>query len=282
MPELPEVETITTRLKPFVVGKKITSVDLLHPRPLQGNQQDIVGLEITDVTRRAKTVRIHLSKQLNLLVHLKMTGQLIYVSDKQKIGGGHPTGDWISELPTKHTRLAFKLDDLSTLYFNDQRLFGWIKVIPTNVLEPMFAKLPPDVVDPEFTFEYFDQILNRKGVPIKVAIMDSALMGGVGNIYACDALNKAKISPWKPAKTLTEAERKVLYQAIIDTINMGIRLGGATTDGKYVDVSGFAGSYQTVSRVYDKAGAACQNCRTPIEKEKLAGRGTYFCPSCQK
>lgn len=282
MPELPEVETITKRLKPYLVNKTISDVVQHHPKSFIGDKTRIIGLNVEDVSRRAKMIRIHLEKKFNLLVHLKMTGQLIYVDDQHRVGGGHPTEDWIAQLPTKHTRTEIQFSDGSKLFFNDQRLFGWIKVMTNEEVDREWAKYAPDVIAPEFTLPYFTEIVQRRGMPIKLLIMDNTIVSGIGNIYACDALNLAQLSPFQKANSLTSDQIETLYNAVKATIQKGIDLGGATTDGKYIDVHGFAGKYQLQARVYDRKGKACLHCGGEIIKEKLGGRGTYYCSVCQK
>lgn len=282
MPELPEVETITNRLKPYLKDKIISKVTQFHKKSFVGNPDEILNTKVLDVTRRAKMIRIQLEKELNLLIHLKMTGQLIYVDDQHRVGGGHPTEDWIQQLPSKHTRTEIDFTDGSKLFFNDQRLFGWIKVMTDDEIKKEWEKYAPDVTSPSFTFEYFSERIQKRSMPIKLLIMDNTIMSGVGNIYACDALNLAQISPFKKANTLSSDQIETLYNAVRSIIQKGIDLGGATTDGKYIDVHGFAGRYQLEARVYDRKGENCLHCGGMILKEKLGGRGTYYCPQCQK
>ena len=202
MPELPEVETIAQKLKGVLPGKKIVELEQLHPKSFYGEISSVVGQSITNVTRRAKIIRLHFPAKQNLLIHLKMTGQLIYQDDQVKLGGGHPTADWVNELPSGHTRLVFHLDPTATLFFNDQRLFGWIKLLSDQEVEHIFAKFGPDANAPTFTAEYLYPLLQRKRVPIKVALMDNAIVSGAGNIYAAEALNLARISPLRPCANL--------------------------------------------------------------------------------
>jgi formamidopyrimidine-DNA glycosylase len=281
MPELPEVETITKRLQPYLVGKKITEVIQFHQKSFVGNPEDVTQKEIVDVSRRAKMIRIQMEEKKNLLIHLKMTGQLIFVDDKHRVGGGHPTEDWIQQLPSKHSRIQITFTDNSKLFFNDQRLFGWIKVMTDEEIAKEWAKYAPDVNTDKFTLLYFTEVTKKRSMPIKLLIMDNTIVSGIGNIYACDALNLAKLSPFRKANSLTSDEVERLYNSVRLTIQKGIDLGGATTDGKYIDVHGFAGKYQLEARVYDRKGEKCKNCGNLIAKEKLGGRGTYYCKSCQ-
>lgn len=283
MPELPEVETITNRLRPYLLGKKLTEITSFHPKSFIGNVEDILHKEITAVERRGKMIRIKLENGLNLITHLKMTGQLILIdkSKKKRVGGGHPTSDWLDLLPTKHTRIKYLIDGEMEMYFNDQRLFGWMKVLSDDQVQKEFAKLGPDATALEFTFEYFKDTLKKRSIPIKQAIMDNKVVSGVGNIYAADSLNLAQISPFTLAKNLNEEQLQKLYKSIRQIIHKGIYLGGATTDGKYINVDGMAGKYQLEARVYDRKGKHCLHCGGEILKTKLGGRGTYYCGTCQ-
>lgn len=282
MPELPEVETIVRKLRQVLPGKKITQVTKLHAKTFVGDESLLSSLEILDVSRRAKVIRIHLPEKQNLLIHLKMTGQLIYVNGETRVGGGHPTTDWVMQLPSKHTRVHFTFSDQSSLYFNDQRLFGWIKVMPDDEVEKSFSAFAPDVIDDSFSPEYLKPKLKNKSQNIKQVLLDNTIMAGLGNIYACDALHLAKIHPLRPAKSLSEEEIVTLVAAAKETLHKGIELGGTTFDGKYVDIDGLAGKYQSVVRVYGREGKPCGVCGTPIEKIQVGGRGTYYCPMCQK
>lgn len=281
MPELPEVETITKRLAPYLESKEIERVEILHPKAFAGDPDMVTEKAVRSVSRRAKMIRIQLDHGLNLLIHLKMTGQLIYVDDQHRVGGGHPTHDWITQLPSTHTRLIIHWTDGSKLFFNDQRMFGWIRLMRDQAMRTEFAKYAVDVTDPDFTLEYFQQFFVKKTLAIKLLILDQAIVAGIGNIYACDALNLAQLSPFRSAKTLSSDEIERLYNAVRAIIQKGIDLGGATTDGKYIDVHGFAGKYQLEARVYDRKGQACLNCGNEIVKATLGGRGTYWCKNCQ-
>jgi formamidopyrimidine-DNA glycosylase len=282
VPELPEVETIRRRLAERIVGKTIQSVEIHREKSFQGNGLLITNQTIQAVSRRAKILQLRFSDNLLLLVHLKMTGQLILLqADGNRVGGGHPTADWVENLPAKHTRVTIQFTDGDRLFFNDQRVFGWLKVADATQAAAEFAQYGPDINDPSFTANEFVKKLSKTRVPTKLAILNSALVAGIGNIYACDALNLAQISPFKPANTLTETEAVRLFSACQTVIQRGIELQGTTFDGKYVDVAGFAGGYQNEALAYGRAGQPCKNCGELIKKTQQAGRGTYFCPHCQ-
>lgn len=282
MPELPEVETIARRLRQVVTGQHIQAITPLHSKSFQGEPETLAGVEITDVQRKAKQLRLQLDNGHSLAIHLKMTGQLIYVDGKRRVGGGHPTADWVQDLPSRHTRVTIDFVNGGKLFFNDQRLFGWIKLISDAELDAQWQSLPPDINESMATAAYLQDRLGKRGVPIKVGLLDSSIVGGLGNIYVCDALNEAQIHPQRPAKSLSSAEWQRVTAAAKRVIEQGIELGGTTFDGKYVDVAGFAGGYQTVARVYDRKGEACLQCGGLIVKTKLAGRGTYYCEQCQR
>ncbi|PIY80192.1 MAG: hypothetical protein COY80_04155 [Candidatus Pacebacteria bacterium CG_4_10_14_0_8_um_filter_42_14] len=280
MPELPEVETICKRLAPVLIGKTIQNIEVLREKSLQGLSTSIIGKKIVEVSRKAKLLDIKLSDSSHLLIHLKMTGQLIYQDQLQRLGGGHPTADWVDSLPSKHTRVIFRLSNHSTLFFNDMRVFGWIKHLSEEGASVEFSRYGPDIIDPAVTLEYIFSRFSKTSRPIKVVIMDSSIIAGVGNIYANDALNLAKIHPNKPANSLTQNETKELLDAMIEVINLGIKHGGATI-GNFRNIDGFSGNYQTKVLVYQRENLACFNCAGIIKKTKIGGRGTFYCPNCQ-
>lgn len=281
MPELPEVETITRRLKQVLPGKKIIDTEVLVDKSFIGSATQLEGKTIKDVVRRAKISSIVFEDNTYLATHLKMTGQLIYVDPQNRLGGGHPTADWVSELPTKHTRIRYRLSDDAELFFNDQRLFGWMKLLTQDEHDELFSAWGPDIIDDSVTTAFLQQKFSRRSIPIKQAIMDNAIVCGVGNIYAADSLNLARISPFRPANLLSEKEITVLLAAMKETIAKAVDMGGTTFDGNYVSIDGFAGGYQDEVLTYGRQGQPCYNCGTLLEKEKIAGRGTYYCPNCQ-
>ncbi|PIR61357.1 MAG: hypothetical protein COU66_04220 [Candidatus Pacebacteria bacterium CG10_big_fil_rev_8_21_14_0_10_44_11] len=281
MPELPEVETIARRLREVVKDKRLKTIQVLREKSFQGNPDLLVGSTIIDISRRAKILNFTFSNDLHLLVHLKMTGQLIFVDAGTRVGGGHPTDDWVNSLPSKHTRVVIDFEEPGTLFFNDLRVFGWMKVVDQAGVEKEYGRYAPDVNTPGFTLKTFQQKLANKSQPIKVALMDTSIVSGIGNIYANDALHLAKISPLRPAKSLSSKQVKAVYLAARAVIEKGIELGGATIK-TYRTVDGLSGDYQSVVRVYQKESQPCLVCSTPIIRIKQAGRSTFYCPHCQK
>lgn len=285
MPELPEVETIKVRLNKVLPGSTISDVSVSKEKSFHGNTTAILNKTVNKVSRRAKIIRIHLDGAHDLLVHLKMTGQLIYHSDDGlRLGGGHPTADWVSQLPSKHTRVFFKLikedQTEAQLFFNDMRIFGWIKSLTKEEILAEFSKYAPDINSNKVTPEYFFSKLQSTARKIKQVVLDNAVIAGVGNIYACDGLHLARVHPERIANSLSRDESDILLASLKEVIAQGIDLGGATIDN-YRNVDGFSGGYQSVVRVYGKEGQACVQCPGIIQKKKIGGRGTYFCEGCQ-
>jgi formamidopyrimidine-DNA glycosylase len=285
MPELPEVETVVRQLVHVLPGKVIGSVEVLKEKTLHGSTVQILQKQIVAVTRKQKIIVIELVDDQVVLIHLKMTGQLIYVgtSDQivDRVVGGHPTADWVGTLPSKHTRIIFHFTDGSTLYFNDQRMFGWIKLMSKAQWNESREVMAPDVVDEDFTASYLAKKLGRSARAIKLTILDQALVGGMGNIYANDALFIAGIHPKTPSNQVKMNAVKKLYLAMKQVIEAGIQAGGASYS-HFVDTEGMGGHYQDQFMVYDREGKPCQRCGAMIEKFSLGGRGTYFCPQCQR
>lgn len=281
MPELPEVEIIAIGLRRVLLGRKFVDVEVLRGRSFQGSIEAILGRNIDEVKRKGKVIWIGLSGNRGLLIHLKMTGQLVWRKKKATVVGGHPTLDWINQLPSKHTRVILKTDDGACLFFNDLRVFGWIKSVDESEWVKLQKKLPPDVIDEDFSLGSFGSMASKTKKAIKLLVMDSDKIGGVGNIYANDALWLAKINPKRMANTLSGQELKRLYESMKEVIEKGISMGGASARN-YVDTSGLGGSYQNHFLSYQQDGKPCGRCGTLIRKIKIGGRGTFWCEVCQK
>lgn len=282
MPELPEVETIVRELDKVLPGKKIVKVEVFRQKSFVGDEKELVGKVIDDVERKSKmTVISFRDFAKKLVIHLKMTGQLIYLSGNRRVVGGHPTPDWVAELPSKSTRVIINFSDGGKLFFNDLRVFGWLKLMAKSDYEALIEKLPPDVTEKKFSLDYFRKSLEKSGRSVKLVLMDQEKFGGVGNIYANDALYLARIDPRRKARDITFEEASKLYRAVKKVIGLGIRYGGASVD-KYVDAAGLGGEYQEHFLVYRREGQKCRRDGRVIKKLRLGGRGTYYCPGCQK
>jgi formamidopyrimidine-DNA glycosylase len=276
MPELPEIETVRLQLQKVLVGKKLIKIDILKSRTVKGDINKLLGQKLAGVERIGKVLLLDFGRGDKLGFHFKMTGQLIYIYKNKRIVGGHPTKDFIAKLPSPHTRVIFDFDG-GTLYFNDQRLFGWIEINPKFV-----DKLGPEPfeIDEDRFLELFKSVKR----PIKVALMDQEKMSGVGNIYANDACWEAGINPQLLSAQCSETQLRMLFVAINKVLREGIKYGGATAaDAKYMNLHGLGGHYQDHFRVYDREGKKClRNDGGVIKKLTLGGRGSYFCPVCQK
>jgi formamidopyrimidine-DNA glycosylase len=288
MPELPEVETIRVGLANLLPGRTVKDVwydwDKSFPNAPADVARFLVGSKIEKVRRRAKVLIIELSGGWAVIVHLKMTGQLVFVGRNQRFGAGHPGKELISELPAKSTRVIIDFTDGSKLFFNDQRKFGWMRLMPALEIPEIdfFKKVGPEPLDDDFTVDKFIERLDRrKNTSIKAALLDQTVVAGIGNIYADESLWSAKIHPAALVKDVPRAKLVLLYNAVRDVLKLSIAKGGST-DKNYVDAEGHKGSYLQFANVFRKEGQPCPRCGTPIEKIRVAGRGTHFCPREQK
>ena len=288
MPELPEVETVRRGLETLIIGRVIRSVGVLDsPKSFPNAKADVeeflINSEISAVRRRAKVLLIDLSSEYTLVIHLKMTGQLVYRGE-QVFGAGHPNDSLIGELPDRSTRVMIEFMDNSWLYFNDQRKFGWVKLMPTIEVPNIdfMKKVGPEPLEADFTPELFTaRFARRSKTNIKAALLDQTVVAGVGNIYADESLWGARISPKRKVADVTPAEFVELYHELRHVMNLAIEKGGST-DKNYVNAEGKRGSYMDFARVFRREGQPCPRCSTTIEKIKWAGRGTHLCPNCQK
>lgn len=329
MPELPEVETVRRGLSGLIIGRTIKAVEHDTPKGFPNSASDVkqflIGAKATDVRRRAKVLLIDLSTDYTLVIHLKMTGQLVFVGEslpgvtskhlqpevdkapgplldpgakpfaqrtkedeqavaEERFGAGHPNASLIGTLPDRSTRVTFTFTDGSHLYFNDQRKFGWVKLMPTLEVPNIdfMKKVGPEPLEADFTAtEFASRFIRRPGTSIKAALLDQTVVAGVGNIYADESLWGAKLHPQRPVKTVTKKEFEKLYEALRSVMNLAIEKGGST-DKNYVNAEGGRGSYLTFANVFRREGKPCPRCGTTIVKFKAAGRGTHICPYCQK
>ncbi len=281
MPELPEVETIRKGLEKYIVGKKIIEVEIRDSKLFHVNKSYLIGVKIIGVKRYGKGLVIDLDNDYSLAIHIKLTGQFIYQDlSTQKISINNK---FVAEVPSKFTRVIFHFGNKATLFFNDIRRFAWIKLIRTDEIKklPFFNEMGPEPFK-DLTYEYFKTIMITAGGAIKAVLMDQKKIGGVGNIYANDALNLAQINPQRPGKTLDESELKKLYDAIHTVLKAGLKYGGSS-EINFVNVLGQTGKYQNHFIAYGQQGKTCLQCKKGIIKKiRVAGRGTYFCPNCQK
>ena len=288
MPELPEVETVRRGLSDLLPGKVVRSARAIDsPKSFPNADDDVsqflVGAKILEVKRRAKVLLIELDSNYSLVIHLKMTGQLVFRGE-QVFGAGHPNDSLIGQLPDRSTRVVIDFNDSSHLYFNDQRKFGWVKLMPTLEVPNIdfMKKVGPEPLEADFTFQEFtDRFTRRSRTNIKAALLDQTVVAGVGNIYADESLWGARIDPRRLVASLSETDFKHLYVELRDVMNLAIEKGGST-DRNYVNAEGKRGSYMDFARVFRREGKKCLRCGDIILKIKHAGRGTHYCQTCQK
>lgn len=281
MPELPEVESIKLQLNKYLVGHKILSIEVKNRKNFDGDEKKIEDAEILNTRRFGKVTVMDLSNGYSILTHVKLTGQFVYRGPNlrnpkplsSKIIGG---------IPGPHTLVIFHLDHGGVLYYNDVRRFGWIRVVESNQVETekFISKLGKDAL--EISLEDFENILSKTSRNIKVVLMDQTKIGGVGNIYANDALWLAEINPRRSAVSLNLSEVGKLYKAMLHVLKEGIKYGGAS-ELNFITPDGTEGNYQNHTLVYGHKGEPCERChKARIQKYFLSGRGTYWCPNCQK
>lgn len=290
MPELPEVEIVRRGLLKRIVGKQIVEVSFDWPKGFPNTPADIQKFlqasRVMDVSRRAKLLLIDLDTNYTLVVHLKMTGQLVFVGKKNidRWGAGHPNDSLIGNLPDKSTRVVFTFSDGTKLYFNDQRKFGWIKLLPTTGVTALefYKKLGPEPLLEKFSATGFSSRLKRReNSNIKAVLLDQTVIAGVGNIYADESLWAAKINPNTLVKNLSRSKKNTLFAQLRIILNMAIEKGGSTSKN-YVNVDGKRGSYLDFANVFRRDGLPCPRCNTIILKTRVAGRGTHLCLLCQR
>ncbi len=296
MPELPEVETLRRELAKVLIGQVIKAVKILWPgvvAPLSPRQflKKIIGQKIRKVERRAKILLLELN-DCHLAIHLKMTGQLIYVPSPHPLqlpprGRGKqlkvplPLGEGRGGV-NKHTRVIFNFADRSQLYFNDLRKFGWLRLLRHHHRKELSERHGLEPLSRDFTFKKFLARLDRYPQRrLKPFLLDQTLIAGLGNIYADESCFAAGLRPNRRIKTLTNDENKKLYRAITNILRRAISKGG-TSSRDYVRSDGSRGGFAAYLKVYGRGGQPCRRCTTPIRKIKLASRGTHYCPGCQR
>lgn len=288
MPELPEVEVVKRGLAKFLPGKTIRDVwydwDKSFPNAPADVENFLLGAKIVNVRRRAKVLIIELNTKYSLIVHLKMTGQLVYVSDQSRFGAGHPSDSLIGQLPDASTRVILDLGKgEAKLFFNDQRKFGWMRLVPTAEIPAIdfFKRLGPEPLAADFTYEAFAGRINKRPKSsIKAVLLDQTIIAGVGNIYADEALFAARIHPAAKVGAIPPAALRRLFVELIAVLKLSIEKGGST-DRNYVNAEGKKGSYTSFAKVFRRDGQPCPRCGTILVKTRVAGRGTHVCPICQ-
>ncbi|MBR3365958.1 bifunctional DNA-formamidopyrimidine glycosylase/DNA-(apurinic or apyrimidinic site) lyase [Candidatus Saccharibacteria bacterium] len=281
MPELPEVETIRRGLLKCIRGLKITEIRIFCEKSFIGSAEVMVGAKVSGLRRFGKALVIDFDNGKSMICHLRMTGQLIYRGEED-FAGGHPNDNFIAELPNKQTRVEIEFDK-GGLFFNDQRKFGFMKVVPTEeVLEDKFiASLAPEPWQMTGE-ELFARLQRHKNAPVKAVILDQKVISGLGNIYADEALYFAKIHPARRAGGVSRAEAETLIEGAREVMERSLEAGGSTM-ATYVKADGTKGDYlELFAEVFNRQGKQCKRCGAEICKIRVAGRGTHVCPRCQK
>lgn len=307
MPELPEVETVRRDLARVLQGRRVTGFLVRKPNLLKSPRalfgRKFVGATIVKVGRRAKLLYLELSSGYTLLLHLKMTGQLVWArkarftrheinADARRRGlprgergglyvvGGHPISGVLG-VPNRFTYITVRLSDGAKLYFNDVRQFGYWRLVRSLALPEALAHFGPEPLSREFTLDLFRaQLARRRRTSIKAALLDQTVVAGIGNIYADESLFVAKLKPSRRVTKLTRAETQQLYHAIRRVLSTAVKARG-TSFNSYVDGLGRSGTYWERRLVYGRKGEPCPRCKRPIQKTVVAGRGTHFCSRCQ-
>ena len=274
MPELPEVETIRRSLEHTIKGKTLVGLEVFLEKILKGMDprefdEKLKGKKITGISRRGKYLIIQLSGGLVMVVHLRMTGQLLYCSPEQE--------------RAKHTHVIFHLSNKYQLRFVDQRQFGKVQLLPARDLDSLSSlrNLGVEPLSDEFSREFLKKGLRNKRVKIKPLLLEQEFIAGIGNIYADEALFRARVNPERVSATLNPREASRIYQAIREVLLEGIENKG-TSIKDYIDGDGNKGSNQNNLRVYGRTGQSCIKCGTEIQRVVIRGRSAHFCPKCQK
>lgn len=283
MPELPEVETICRQLEPELVGHRIEEVEILDPRwsrpePPAVLERGIRGRRITSVGRRGKYILVGLDQEATLLMHLRMTGNLVI--DSRRLGGErlYEADDTAEDT---HLRAEMRLDDGRSLRFTDPRRFGHASLLTDQSVGPYFAeRLGVEPLEGELTPELIAELAAGRTAPLKSFLLDQRKIAGIGNIYADEALHRAALHPLSPAGSMRREHCEELRDGIVAALEAGIRNGGSSIDD-YRDARGEPGSMQDEFLVHTREGEACSRCGETIARIVVGGRSTYFCRNCQ-
>jgi formamidopyrimidine-DNA glycosylase len=275
VPELPEVETVRAQLEPKLVGRRLERVEISDPRLTRpddpaGVAAELEGERVAALDRRGKYLIVRFESGRVLLIHLRMTGQLLHVD-----GDSTPAAD-------AHRHAVVRLDDGSDVVYRDVRRFGtWLLVEPGELELYLCRRVGREPLGRSFTAKRFGEAISGRRAPIKAALLDQRRLAGVGNIYADEALWRARVHPLEPGGELGPAEVSALHRGIRAALKAGIARQGATLSD-YRTPEGGRGAMQDEFKVYGREGEPCERCGTPIEKIRAAGRGTWYCPACQR
>ncbi len=287
MPELPEVETIRQDLRQFILQKKITKLEVFLPRLIKSDlglfKKILQSNSFQEIKRTGKLLIFALTNDPDsfLLIHLRMTGQLVYCTKDSVLAGGHSTKELIDCQKNKHSYVIFHFSDDSKLFFNDQRTFGALKIVNSAQLQIELKRFGIEPLQKNFTLGALKKIIANHETSIKSLLLNQQLISGIGNIYADEILFRAAIRPQRTARSLTALEIKNIHGAANIILRDAIKSRG-TTFNNYVDGRGQPGSFVKKLKVYGRGKLNCFQCKNVLQKIKVAGRGTVFCEQCQK
>ena len=278
MPELPEVETVRRGLAPWVTSKRIKRLEILHPRATRSGStislKSVEGARIKDVIRRGKFLWFVLDKELALVGHLGMSGQMLIVPKKSPL--------------ERHTRIRIDFGDKKReLRFIDQRTFGWMSAEPLVIQDEKYlpkccAHIAPDIFSEEFNKARVISEMRRRKIEIKKALLNQEIMSGVGNIYADEALWYAKVHPERMSSSLSESELAEILRAVKKVMKSALKQGGTSFDDLYMNVNGESGYFEVSLRAYGREDEPCRRCGALIRRINFANRSSHFCPVCQR
>jgi formamidopyrimidine-DNA glycosylase len=287
MPELPEVETVRLQLLHKLKGQTIKQATVHHPKTTAHDTQfakRVKNKTIEHIDRVGKLMIFSFVNEPNFffLAHLKMTGQFLFLDKAGNLGGGgHTLSPTDTHLPNRHTRVSFLLESGDQFFFNDMRLFGYVKIATAKEVTEARSKFGPEPIHNDFDVEEFAKKLKRRKTPVKAALLDQSFVAGLGNIYVDEALFVAGVRPMRRADKVTKSEAAAIAAASGTIMNASIAVGG-TTFQHFVDTGGDNGNYTDYLQVFGKQNTPCPRCSTTIKKTRCAGRGTHYCPRCQK
>lgn len=305
IPELPEVTVIVDSLNKVIKGSVLESVETDWGKFYWNGFSiaDIKGAKVKGLRRIGKVIVIDLTKDkglktnaeksisrssldvshISIVIHLKLTGQLIYQDKKTRVSGGHPIPPLNLPVPNKTTHVTFGFNSGGHLYFNDIRKFGWVKVVSSDEQSIKNAigkvELGPDPLEMTYP-QFLERIRKKPNARIKKLLMDQSFVAGVGNIYSDEALWRAKVHPKRPVVSLKDAEIKAIFDGVVDSFKLAIAKGGSSANS-FVDGRGEKGLYLTFAKAYHRTGEPCERCGTKIVREKMDGRSAHYCPNCQ-
>lgn len=285
MPELPEVETIRSDLSKEILGKKLDSIKISKPKIVKSSivnfRKTLKDSHFKKINRIGKLLVFVLNKTDKfLLIHLKMTGQLIYSSKKNVISGGHNYPE-IDKLPNKFSHIIFTFSNKSKLFYNDVRQFGYMKIVSQKELGEILLRFGMDPIASKFKKSDFFEVIKGKKTNIKAFLLNQKYIAGIGNIYADEILFDSRVRPIRNISSLSKVEKEKIYLAIKKIIKKAIKMRG-TTFSNYVDGKGEKGNFTKLLKVYQREDKKCFKCRKKIKRIRIAGRGTHYCSNCQR